>query len=313
MSCYLVTGGAGFIGSNIAEQLLARGEEVRILDNFSTGSHENIEHLEGADVFETDLCQLDAVREAVQGADYVLHHAAIPSVPRSVADPAATNRSNTDGTLNLLLASRDAGVKRVVFAASSSAYGNQPALPKAESQLPDPLSPYAVTKLAGEYYCKVFHEVYGLETISLRYFNVFGPRQDPASQYAAVIPIFITSMLKGERPTIFGDGEQSRDFSYIENVVHANVLAATTPGAGNGRAVNVACGERQTLNELVQMLNELLGTQIAPRYADPRPGDVRHSHADISLARALLGYEPCVRFREGLRRTVEWYKAHPFA
>ena len=312
MSKFLVTGGAGFIGSNIAAHLLSEGEDVRVLDNFSTGRRSNVEALQGAEIMEADLCDPQACRQGVEGVDYVLHHAALPSVPRSVEDPAESNRANVDATLNLLLAARDttargAGVKRVVFAASSAAYGNQPELPKRETQLPDPLSPYAVAKLTGEHYCKVFHEVYGLETVALRYFNVFGPRQDPASQYAAVIPIFITAMFKGEQPTIFGDGEQSRDFSHVENVIHANILATQSPNAP-GHVLNVACGARQTLNQLVETLNELLGTQIEPRYADPRPGDVLHSHADISLAREVLGYEPRVDFREGLRRTVEWYR-----
>lgn len=309
MPTYLVTGGAGFIGSNIVERLVAQGETVRILDNFATGRRENLRDFEGkATLIEGDLCDLPTVQTATAGVDYVLHQAAIPSVPRSVKDPIGSNRANVDGTLNLLVAARDAGVKRLVFAASSSAYGNTRRLPKVETIRPDPLSPYAAAKLVGEYYCKIFTEVFGFETISLRYFNVFGPRQDPTSQYAAVIPLFITAMLRGQQPTIFGDGEQSRDFTFVENVVHANLLATKAPKKACGQVLNTACGDRKTLNQLVAILNELLGTNIKPVYAPPRAGDVLHSHADIRRAQKLLGYQPQVTFEEGLCRTVEWYR-----
>jgi UDP-glucose 4-epimerase len=309
MTTYLVTGGAGFIGSNIVERLVADGQDVRVLDNFATGKRENLRDVEGRiTLVEGDLCDLATVQKAVAGVDYVLHQGAIPSVPRSVNDPIGSNRANVDGTLNLLVAARDAGVKRLVFAASSSAYGNTRKLPKVETIRPDPLSPYAASKLVGEHYCKIFTEVYGFETISLRYFNVFGPRQDPKSQYAAVIPLFITKMLRGEAPTVFGDGEQSRDFSHIDNVIHANLLATQARKTAAGKVYNIACGEHYTLNQLVAILNKLLGTDLKPIYADPRPGDVLHSHADIRRARKLLGYQPLVSFEEGLRRTVEWYR-----
>jgi len=308
MAIYLVTGGAGFIGSNIVEELVQRGERVRVLDNFSTGRRDNvapfISHIE---LVEGDLLDLATVRQAVEGVDYVLHQAALPSVQRSVEDPLTTHTNNTTGTLNLLLAARDAGAKRLVFASSSSVYGDTPTLPKEESMLPRPKSPYAASKLTGEHYCRIFTEVYGLETVCLRYFNVFGPRQDPSSQYAAVIPLFITAMLQGRPPTIYGDGLQSRDFTYVADVVQANLSAAIAPGIA-GQVFNIACGRSHTLLDLISLLNDILNTTIAPVHAAPRAGDVRHSLADITAAREAFGYRPLVSFEEGLRRTVVWYK-----
>ena len=310
MIIYLVTGGAGFIGSHIVEELVRRRERVRVLDNFSTGRRENLApFLEHVELVEGDLRDLSTVRRVAEGVDYILHQAALPSVPRSIADPLASNDSNVTGTLHLLIAARDAGVKRVVYASSSSVYGDNPTLPKREDMSPAPKSPYAVSKLAGEYYCRVFAQVYGLETVCLRYFNVFGPRQDPASQYAAVIPKFITALLRDEPPTIYGDGHQSRDFTYVSNVVRANLLAATAPDV-SGRVFNVACGERYTVLDLVAVLTEILGTHITPVHTAPRPGDVRHSLADITAAREALGYRVEVNFHEGLRRTVAWYREH---
>ncbi|MBN1813019.1 MAG: SDR family oxidoreductase [Anaerolineae bacterium] len=305
---YLVTGGAGFIGSNIVEELVRRGERVRVLDDFSTGKRENLSAFIGhIELVEGDLRDLPAVHQAVAGVDCVLHQAALPSVQRSVDNPLATHAVNATGTLNLLSAAREAGVKRVVYAASSSIYGDSPKLPKREDMLPRPKSPYAVSKLTGEQYCQAFTEVYGLETVCLRYFNVFGPRQDPTSQYSGVIPLFITAMLRGEAPTVHGDGLQSRDFSYISNVVHANLLAAAAPGAA-GRVFNIACGERYTLLDMIAALNDILGTQIEPVYTEPRVGDVRHSLADISAAEEALGYRVLVDFYDGLRQTVAWYR-----
>jgi len=305
---YLVTGGAGFIGSNIVETLVERGEQVVVLDDFSTGKRENLEgFVNKVTLIEGSVADA-VVREAVEAVDFVLHQGALASVPRSVDDPPSTNRANVDGTLNLLVAARDAGVKRVVFAASSSAYGDQPTLPKVETMPPMPLSPYAASKVACEYYCKAFTACYGLETVCLRYFNIFGPRQDPQSQYAAVIPRFITRMLDGKPPVIFGDGEQSRDFTYVADCVEANLLACEAPGAVGG-TFNVACGGRYTLNQLVELLNDILGTDLQPIYEAERPGDVKHSQADITAARRALGYEPKVSFEDGLRRTVEWFKA----
>jgi nucleoside-diphosphate-sugar epimerase len=305
---YLVTGGAGFIGSHIVEELIRRGERVRVLDNFSTGRRENLAPvLEHVDVIEGDLCDLATVRRAVEGVDCVLHQAALASVQRSVDDPLAAHTANATGTLHLLMAARDAGVKRVVYASSSSVYGDSPVLPKQEDHLPRPKSPYAVSKLAGEYYCQTFAGLYELETVSLRYFNVFGPRQDPTSQYAAVIPLFITAMLRGAAPTVYGDGGQSRDFTYVSNVVRANLLAATAPGVA-GRVFNVACGQRCTLLDLIAALDEALGTHVAPVHAAPRPGDVRHSLADVTAAQEALGYRTEVDLHEGLRRTVAWYR-----
>jgi UDP-glucose 4-epimerase len=309
MARYLVTGGAGFIGSHIVEELLKRGEKVRIIDNLSTGKIDNIkDFLSEVEFLEGDLRDINKVREAVEGVDYVLHQAAIPSVPRSIIDPISSNSANVDGTLNLLFAAKEAGVKRVVIASSSSVYGDSQILPKSEEFTPNPISPYAVTKLVKELYARVFYQIYGLETVSLRYFNVFGPRQDPTSQYAAVIPRFITKMLKGESPVIFGDGEQSRDFTYVKNVVEANILASISDKVGHGEVINIACGESITLNQLVNRINEILGTNIRPIYTEPRPGDVRHSLASINRAKELLGYTVKVSFLDGLKETINWYK-----
>ncbi|MEW6440301.1 MAG: SDR family oxidoreductase [bacterium] len=306
-SLFLVTGGAGFIGSHIAETLVREGERVRILDNFATGKRANVEpFLDRIELAEADLCNLEDVRAAMRGVAFVLHQGALPSVPKSVQDPLGTNEANINGTLNVLIAARDAGVKRVVYAASSSAYGDSPALPKEESMKPEPLSPYALQKYAGELYCGIFWHLYGLETVSLRYFNVFGPRQDPASQYAAVIPRFITALRDGIPPTIYGDGEQSRDFTYVENVVRANILAARAAGAA-GEMMNFACGSRYTLNHLCRLLQEIMSTRIEPVHEEARAGDVRHSQADIRKSQRLLGYTAHVPFEEGLRRTVAFF------
>ncbi len=308
MATYVVTGGAGFIGSNIVARLVDEGETVRVVDDMSTGRAENLDGLREAVAFhEGSICDDDLLHEAFDGADYVLHQAALASVQRSVEDPAATNRVNVEGTLKVLEAARECGVKRVVYASSSSVYGDAPELPKHEDMIPRPRSPYAVSKLGGEYYCRVYADVFGLETVSLRYFNVFGPRQDPASQYAAVIPIFVRRMLAGQRPEVYGDGEQSRDFTYVDNVVQVNLQAARAEG-GAGAVCNVGCGERYSLNELLRLLGELMGQPADADYGPERAGDVKHSLADIGRARRLLGYEPEVDFREGLRRTVEWYR-----
>jgi nucleoside-diphosphate-sugar epimerase len=300
----LVTGGAGFIGSNLARALVARGHEVRVLDNFSTGHRSNLELLD-AHVVEGDLRSYERVATAVDGVEVVFHQGALPSVPRSIQDPLTSSAVNVEGTLNVLLASRDAGVRRVVFASSSSVYGNARGMPRRESQPLAPLAPYAVSKLAAEQYCMVANRVYGVETVALRYFNVFGERQDPLSGYAAVIPKFIRIMLDGQAPTIFGDGQTSRDFTHIENVVEANLAAATEPAAA-GRVMNIAVGSSRTLNELAGTLRRLLDSDVAPEYAPPRPGDVPESLADVSLARDLIGYEPSVGFEEGLQRTIAW-------
>jgi len=309
MARYLVTGGVGFIGSHIVEELLKRGEEVRIIDNLSTGKIDNIkDFLSEVEFLEADLRDINKVREAVEGVDYILHQAAIPSVPRSIIDPISSNSANVDGTLNLLIAAKEAKIKRVVIASSSSVYGDSQILPKSEELTPNPLSPYAVTKLVEELYARVFYQIYRLETVSLRYFNVFGPRQDPTSQYAAVIPRFITRMLRGEPPVIFGDGEQSRDFTYVKNVVEANLLASISDKVGHGEVINIACGESITLNQLVDRIDEILGTNIKPIYTEPRPGDVRHSLASINRAKELLGYTVKVSFLDGLKETINWYK-----
>jgi nucleoside-diphosphate-sugar epimerase len=300
----LVTGGSGFIGSNLVRALLERGHDVRVLDNFSTGHRSNLDGLE-VEVVEGDLRSYERVATAVQGTEVVFHQGALPSVPRSIQDPLTTNAVNVEGTLNVLLAARDAQTRRVVFASSSSVYGNAPGMPRRESQPLAPLAPYAVSKLAAEQFCLVAHRVFGVETVALRYFNVFGERQDPLSGYAAVIPKFIRLMLEGERPTIFGDGETSRDFTHVENIVEANLGAAAAPEAA-GRALNVAVGTSHTLNELVGALRQLLGSDLEPVYASFRPGDVPDSLADITLARELIAYEPTVGFEEGLRRTIEW-------
>ena len=310
MALYLITGIGGFIGSSLARELLYHSEQVRGVDNFSTGKRENLLQILGQiDFREADILDLDAMKLACDGVDYVLHQAAIPSVPKSVLDPIGNNRANVDGTVNVLVAARDAKVKRVVFAASSAAYGDSPTLPKQERMLPDPISPYAVAKLASEHYLTSFYRCYGLETVSLRYFNIFGPRQDPASPYSGVLAKFITLMLSGQQPTMFGNGEQSRDFTYIDNVVHANLLAAAAPAEKvSGQMMNTATGTRITLNETFEILRELTGFSGKPAYAEGRAGDIRDSLADIRLAGELLGYAPIVGFREGLRRTVEWYR-----
>jgi nucleoside-diphosphate-sugar epimerase len=304
----LVTGGGGFIGSHLVERLLLDGHEVRVLDNFATGRRENLlTVLDSVELVEGDIQSYERAHTAVRGCDIVFHQAALPSVPRSVQDPLTSHASNVTGTLNVLLAARDSGVQRVVFASSSSVYGTNPTLPKREEVTPLPISPYAVAKLAAENYCRAFSAVYGLETVSLRYFNVFGPRQDPLSQYSAVIPNFISAGLEGRRPTVFGDGEQSRDFTYVDNVVEANVLAARADGIV-GSTFNAACGERITLNRLLADLEAVLDTSISADYADARAGDVTHSQADISKIGQELGYRPVVDFEEGLRRTVAYYQ-----
>lgn len=309
MARYLVTGAAGFIGRSIAAALLARGESVRGIDNFIAGKRENLTGLDGLEFLEGDLTDAAACARACEGVEIVFHEAALASVPRSVVDPIASNRNGVDATLNLLLAARAAGVRRVVYAGSSSAYGDTPTLPKREDMMPDPISPYAVTKLASEHYVRSFAKVYGLETVTLRYFNVFGPYQDPASPYSGVLAVFCRRMVAGEQPTIYGDGEQSRDFTYIDNVVEANLLAAAAPAEKvSGQTINAATGQRITLNQTFDLLCEITGYRGRPAYGPPRTGDVRDSLADIQRARELLGYEPRVDFREGLRRTVEWYR-----
>ena len=308
MARYLVTGGAGFIGSNIAEALVKRGEQVVVLDDLATGYERNIAHLMNDLTFiKGDVRDAGTVREALAGVDYVLHEAALASVPRSIEDPVHVTDVNVRGTLVMLDESRRAGVKRFVYAASSSAYGDTATLPKVESMTPQPLSPYAASKLMGEYYCAVYAHVYGMSTVSLRYFNVFGPRQDPKSQYAAVIPIFVSHLMAGTAPSIFGDGEQSRDFTYIEDVVEANILASRCEKA-HGQTINIACGAHYTLNDLFEQLQRIIGSSVAPRYAEPRVGDVKHSQADISAAGKLIGYRVRVPFAEGLRRTIAWYR-----
>jgi nucleoside-diphosphate-sugar epimerase len=310
MSLYLITGIGGFIGSSLARELLSRGEQVRGVDNFSTGKRDNLtEVLNRIDFRESDITDLNAMHKACAGVDYVLHQAAIPSVPKSVLDPLGSNRANVDGTVNVLVAARDANVKRVVYAASSSAYGDTPTLPKHEAMKPDPISPYAVAKLASEQYMISFYRCYGLETVCLRYFNIFGPRQDPSSPYSGVLAKFITQMLHGEQPTINGDGEQSRDFTYIDNAVEANLLACKAPAAkAAGHVFNVATGRRVTLNETFKALQTLTSYSGPPKYGPERGGDIKHSLADISQAETGLGYKPVVHFEEGLRRTVDWYR-----
>lgn len=310
----VVTGGAGFIGSHIAAALSASGARVRILDDLSTGHRENLEEIGGdIEFIQGSVADQDLLLKAFEDVELVYHEAAIPSVPRSVEAPRQTHIASVDGTFSLLLAARERKVRRVVYAASSSAYGDQPTLPKSEQMAPDPLSPYAVAKLVGEYYCKVFTRVYGLETVALRYFNVFGPRQDPGSQYSGVVSRFLSALFGNQRPVIYGDGEQSRDFTYIDNVVAANLSAGTATGAV-GKVINVANGQRVTLNELLAVLKDLTGKHdVTAEYLEPRVGDVRHSLADISLARALLGYETKVDLREGLSRTIDWWKSSRFA
>jgi UDP-glucose 4-epimerase len=310
MAVYLVTGAAGFIGSSLVRALLARGEQVRALDNFETGKRENLEGMLGEiDFQEMDILEFDRLARFCQGADYVLHQAAIPSVPYSVADPARTHEVNLTGVLNVLRACRDAGVKRVVYAASSAAYGETEIQPKQEAMLPEPVSPYAVQKVAGELYMRCFARAYGLETVCLRYFNIFGPRQDPGSPYSGVIAKFITQMLDGEAPTVFGDGGQSRDFTYVENVVQANLAATVRPAEDvAGGCFNIGTGRQITLNHMFRVLCGITGFDGQLKYAPVREGDVRHSQADISLAHQALKYVPEVGFEEGLKRTVEWYR-----
>jgi UDP-glucose 4-epimerase len=309
MAKYLVTGAAGFIGSSLVRALLDRGAEVRGLDNFATGRRENLtEVLSRIDFRQIDILDLDSVRDACKGVDYVLHQAAIPSVPKSVLDPIGSNRANVDGTVNVLVAARDAKVKRVVYAASSSAYGDTPTLPKYEAMPPNPISPYAVAKLASELYMTSFYRCYGLETVCLRYFNIFGPRQDPSSQYSGVLAKFSMQMLRGEQPTIFGDGQTSRDFTYVDNAVSGNLLACSAPASEcAGRVFNCATGRRITLNEVFEALKQLTGYTGSVKYAPERSGDIKHSLADISQAEKHLGYKVLVNFEDGLRRTVEWY------
>ncbi len=305
MSTYLVTGGAGFIGSHLAEELLRRGHHVRIVDSLITGKRRNLEHLPGAEFIEGDLAEPGVAERAVKGVDFVLHQAAIPSVPRSVRDPVTSNRANITASLNVLVAARDAGVKRLVYAGSSSAYGNTPTLPKHEEMPTNPLSPYALQKLVVEQYCQLFTQLYGLETVTTRYFNVFGPRQDPGSPYSGVISLFATALLEGRQPVIYGDGEQTRDFTYVANVVDGVLRACEAPAAA-GQMMNVATGGRISLNNLLKTMNGILGTNISAIYKEPRPGDVRDSQADITRARKLLGYTPIVDLEEGLRRTLDW-------
>ena len=313
MTNFLVTGGAGFIGSNLVNALLNRGDKVRVLDDFSTGRRENIRFpdvprdlVANLEVLEGDIADLSTCRRATEGVQHVLHQAAIPSVPRSVALPLESNRANIDGTLNLLVAARDAGVKRLIFASSSAIYGNAPGFPRKETIRPEPLSPYAVQKMTAEHYLRVFYELYGLETVSLRYFNVFGPHQDPNSDYAAVIPLFIKAFLTGTQPTVFGDGEQSRDFTYVDNVVHGNLLAAEAQDAP-GKTMNLACGGQLTLNQLLDLLKKITGSDAEAVYTDPRPGDVRRSWADITVSEKILNYRTQVPLEEGLRKTVDYF------
>jgi UDP-glucose 4-epimerase len=308
MATYLVTGGAGFIGSNLVDELLRRGHRVRVLDNFSTGREENVaEFATRVDLIRADVRDEDAVDAAVKGVDYVLHQAALASVPRSIADPTANNQVNVQGTLNVLVAARRHSVKRVVYASSSSVYGDSDVLPKVETMTPNPKSPYAVAKLAAEYYCRVYGELHGLPTVSLRYFNVFGPRQDPNSQYSAVIPLFVKALLEGKSPVIYGDGEQSRDFTFISNVVNANLLACEAKITG-ARVYNIACGGRYTLNQLFAALRARIGNGPEPAYGPPRPGDVKHSMAAIERIQDEIGYRVDVPFEEGIDRTVQWYQ-----
>ena len=308
MAKYIVTGGAGFIGSNITRELVRLGHTVKVIDNLSTGKLENLNNISKKIKFvKGNICNLNLLQKELHGFDFVLHQAALCSVPRSIANPARTNRNNIDGTLNVLVTSRDQKIKRVVFASSSSVYGDIESEFKTEGNTGKILSPYALTKFTGEEYCRLFYKIYGLETISLRYFNVFGPAQDPDSQYAAVIPKFIKLMMAGKRPTIYGDGNQSRDFTFVKNNVLANILAAKShPGAGE--VFNIACGENFTLNQLVQLINQELKTNIKPIYTSKRPGDIKHSKAEIKKAKKTIGYQPKVYFKEGLRETIQWYK-----
>ena len=307
MASYLVTGGAGFIGSHLVEELVRRGERVRVADSFITGKRENLAHVPGVELIEGDLADFAVAQRAVTGVDYVLHQAAIPSVPRSVQDPITSNRANIDASLNVLVAARDAKVRRLVYAGSSSAYGNQPTLPKVETMGTAPLSPYALQKLVAEQYCLMFTQLYGLETVTIRYFNVFGPRQDPSSPYSGVISLFIRALIEGKQPTIYGDGGQTRDFTYVANVVDGVLRACTAPQA-SGEVINVAIGGRVSLNELFRTLKDLTGAGVEPIYAETRAGDVRDSQADIGKAHRLLGYQPTVTLEQGLEKTVAWFR-----
>ncbi|MHC4084715.1 MAG: SDR family oxidoreductase [Planctomycetota bacterium] len=308
MEKFLVTGGAGFIGSNISKKLVSDGCFVRIVDNLITGKKSNLkDFIDKIEFIEADMGDEEVARTAMKGIDVVVHQGALASVPRSIDDPAATHKHCVDATFTLLLAARDAGIKRFVYASSSSVYGDTPTLPKVETMLPQPLSPYAVGKLVGEYYCSVFYKVFNLETISLRYFNVFGPHQDPASQYAAAIPAFVTAILKDTPPTVFGDGLQSRDFTYIDNVVEANLLAARAEHTA-GDVVNIACAQAVTVNETIEIINDTVGKSIKPIYKDPRLGDVKHSLADISKAEKIIGFRPKVPFKQGLQLAIDWYR-----
>jgi nucleoside-diphosphate-sugar epimerase len=307
MAHYLVTGGAGFIGSHLCEELVRRGERVRVVDSLITGKRQNLAHLPQVEFMQGDLADIDVARRAVQGIDYVLHQAAIPSVPRSVEDPVTSNRANIDASLNVLVAARDAKVRRLVYAGSSSAYGNSEVLPKVETMPTAPLSPYALQKLVAEQYCQMFTTLYGFETVTIRYFNVFGPRQDPSSPYSGVISLFISALCDGRRPTIYGDGEQTRDFTYVANVVDGVLRACEAPAA-SGEVINVATAGRISLNQLFAIVKREVGSSLEPIYSDPRAGDVRDSQADISKAQRLLGYAPIVSFEEGLGRTVKWYR-----
>jgi nucleoside-diphosphate-sugar epimerase len=308
MAHYLVTGGAGFIGSHLAEALVKRGDTVRVVDSLVTGKRQNLAHLPKVDFLHGDLADADVARDAVRGVDYVLHQAAIPSVPRSVEDPVTSNRANIVASLNLLVAARDANVKRVVYAGSSSAYGNTPTLPKVETMPTAPLSPYALQKLVAEQYCQMFTSLYGLETVTTRYFNVFGPRQDPSSPYSGVISLFISALCDGRQPKIYGDGEHTRDFTFVANVVDGVLKACHAPKA-SGEVINVATAGRISLNHLFRTVRDLVGATVEPIYADPRAGDVKDSQADIAKARELLGYTPIVSFEDGLKQTVEWYRS----
>jgi UDP-glucose 4-epimerase len=308
MKVCLVTGGAGFIGSHLVEALVARQSQVRVLDDFSTGRQENLATVrDRVEIIRGDVADLELLRVAVRGVQVIFHQAALASVPRSIADPVATHLACATGTLNVLVAAREAGINRVVYASSSSAYGSTTRRINRESDPPQPLSPYAAAKLAGEHYCRVFHEVYGLETVCLRYFNVFGPRQPPDSPYSAVIPLFLDAMLAGRSPTVHGDGQQSRDFTYVDNVVLANLLAAEKDGVG-GQVYNIACGQSVSLLDLVALMNQLLGTSLQPIHDAPRPGDVRHSQADVTRARTELGFIPPIDLQEGLRRSLGFYR-----
>src|SRR3954452_1697693 len=308
MAHYLVTGGAGFIGSHLSEELARRGHTVRVADSLITGKRRNLDHLASVELLEGDLADLPFAQRAAQGMDYVLHQAAIPSVPRSVADPITSNRANTDATLNVLVAARDAGCKRLIFASSSSEYGNTPTLPKREDMPPNPLSPYALQKVIGTAYCQMFTRLYGFETVVIRYFNVFGPRQDPGSPYSGVISLFATALIEARQPVIYGDGEQTRDFTYVANVVDGVLRACEAPKAA-GEAINVACGTRISLNELLRVMNKIVGTALQPIYKEERAGDVKDSQADITKAEQLLGYRPSVSLEEGLRHTLDWCRS----